>query len=82
MRKLQVIIVPFHLRKGVLKPAGHEPGWTARQAERRAKELSDRYAGVGVYGVWVDDLTLDASDLHQLAAVGDVPDLAALLAVA
>lgn len=82
MRVLQVIIVPFHLRKGELKPAGHEPGWTARQAERRALELSDRYDGVGVYGVWVDDVTLDASDLHQLAAFGQVPDLAALLAVA
>ena len=82
MRKLHIFIVPFRLHKGELKAVGHEPAWSARQGERRADELADRYDGVGVYGVWVDSVTLDASDLHQLAAVGEVPDLALLQAVA
>lgn len=40
------------------------------------------YNGVGVYGVWVDDVTLDACDLHELARFGKVPDLDAIQAAA
>lgn len=82
MRKLQVLIVPFTVRKGELAAVGHEPARSAAQAERRAAALSGRFAGVGVYGVWVDDVTFDAADLHQLAAFGRVPDLATLQAAA
>lgn len=82
MRSLQVIIVSFNLHKGRLVPAGHEPAGTAKAANARAKALLGRFAGVGVYGVWVDETTLDASDLHEIARFGEVPTLDAVEAAA
>lgn len=82
MRKLQVVVVPFNKRKGELVPAGHEPASSPEAGARRAVAMAARYAGVGVYGVWVDDVTFDACDLHELARFGRVPELEALLAAA
>ena len=82
MRKLQVVIVSFNLVRGELQAVGHEPAKSPEAGEARASIIAPRYNGVGVYGVWVDDVTLDACDLHELARFGQVPDLEALLAAA
>ncbi len=82
MRQLQVVVVPFNRMKGEFVPAGHEPARSPEAGRARASALAGRYTGVGVYGVWVDDETMDASDLHELAQFGQVPNLAALQAAA
>jgi len=82
MRKLQVVVVPFHLRKGQLVPAGHEPATCPEGGIQRASAMANRYAGVGVYGIWVDDVTYDACDLHEISRIGQVPDIEAIAAAA
>lgn len=82
MRKLQVVVVPFDLRKGQLVAVGHEPAVSAEGGAARAAVLAGRHAGVGVYGIWVDDVTYDACDLHELSRVGQVPDIEVLAVAA
>lgn len=82
MRSLQVVVVPFSLQRGQLVAVGHEPAKSTEAGSARAKKLADRYDGVGVYGVWVDDVTLDACDLHEIAREGTIPELEVLQAAA
>lgn len=82
MRKLQIVIVPFARQKGELVAVGHLPAATQVKALEKAGAMAGRYDGVGVYGVWVDDITLDASDLEELGSFGHVPALSALQAAA
>lgn len=75
MRKLHVIVVPFIIQGGQLRPNNPKPAKSKEAGIQTAEKIASKYVGVGVYGVMVDDATYDASDLHEIARVGKVPKL-------
>lgn len=82
MRKEQVFIVCFEFVRDQLEAVGQQHFKTREKAIERAEDIAEGYAGVGVYGVWVDDITYDASDLVLVHVVGETPDLEQLAAAA
>lgn len=82
MRKQHVFIVSFEFIKGRLTGIGSEPVKSKEKAIERAEQIVEHYAGVGVYGIWVDDVTCDTSDLEQIAVFGETPELDEIAAAA
>ena len=78
MRKRHFFLVPFGLSDDRLVSAGPLPARSPEVAIRRAELLTNQFAGVGVYGVWFDDATHDASNFDEIARFGEVPDLYAV----
>lgn len=69
------IVLPYRLNRGKLVPGEMRQASNAVSAEKIARSMSERFAGVAAYAVMVDEETGDMSSPRLLARHGDIADL-------
>ncbi|WP_117193357.1 hypothetical protein [Rhizobium terrae] len=71
------IVLPFKKVRGTIAPGEMRAASNAASAEKIARAMAERFAGVAAYSVQVDMESGDMSDPKVLWQSGEIADIAA-----